>query len=212
VYSEPNGDYKANCYLDLWRTPTSADTIQFNDGRCSYHARSYFCQPKRKPVPKPKPVPRPPPRQQGFYEKTFYNIKNMKSIPNLNYRRGSRNRVVKTVTYGNTGGKWSGFSAKDNFAVRWMGHIQINKRGNYKWRLGSDDGSWLYISGRLVVDNNGLHGYRKKVGRKNVAGGQGIVLEFFEKGGHAGMEFAYSGADSRNRFVPCCSKVYPDFR
>jgi len=56
-YGEPNGDYKANCYLDLWRTPhNSENNIQFNDWNCNYHARSYYCQPKFK-----KPLPPPPP-------------------------------------------------------------------------------------------------------------------------------------------------------
>jgi len=47
-YSEPNGDYKANCYMDLWHTPANADSVTFNDGRCNYHSNSYFCQPKMK--------------------------------------------------------------------------------------------------------------------------------------------------------------------
>ena len=27
-YNEPNGDYSANCFLDLWRTPNSENNIQ----------------------------------------------------------------------------------------------------------------------------------------------------------------------------------------
>jgi len=46
-YTEPNGDYQANCYLDLWKTPHSEDDITFNDGKCNYHSRSYYCQPAR---------------------------------------------------------------------------------------------------------------------------------------------------------------------
>jgi len=47
-YNEPNGDYTANCFLDLWRSPfASENNIQFNDGRCNYRSRSYYCQPKR---------------------------------------------------------------------------------------------------------------------------------------------------------------------
>lgn len=47
-YSEPNGDYHANCYMDLWRTPHNTENnIQFNDGSCSYRSRSYYCQPKQ---------------------------------------------------------------------------------------------------------------------------------------------------------------------
>jgi len=44
-YSEPNGDYTANCFLDLWRTPPNPDSVTFNDGRCNYHSNSYYCQP-----------------------------------------------------------------------------------------------------------------------------------------------------------------------
>lgn len=47
-YNEPNGDYKANCFMDLWRIPVSENGIQFNDHNCNYHSRSYYCQPKKK--------------------------------------------------------------------------------------------------------------------------------------------------------------------
>jgi len=43
-YSEPNGDYHANCYLDLWKTPKNADDVTWNDGNCNYHSKSYYCQ------------------------------------------------------------------------------------------------------------------------------------------------------------------------
>jgi hypothetical protein len=48
-YNEPNGDYNANCYLDLWQTPVNENSVTFNDGRCHYHSKSYYCQ---KAVPK----------------------------------------------------------------------------------------------------------------------------------------------------------------
>jgi len=47
-YNEPNGDYKANCYLDLWKNPSTADDIQWNDGNCNYKSKSYYCQPELK--------------------------------------------------------------------------------------------------------------------------------------------------------------------
>merc|ERR1719262_532727 len=64
-YNEPNGDYTANCYMDLWRTPKSANTIQFNDWRCNYRSRSYYCQPIAKPKPKPKAPPPPMTRDES---------------------------------------------------------------------------------------------------------------------------------------------------
>jgi len=76
TFHEPNGDYKANCYLALSGHPKSADTIQFNDWNCNYKSRSYYCQPTKSsphygghhrrrrapPPPTPKPRPRPVPK------------------------------------------------------------------------------------------------------------------------------------------------------
>merc|ERR1740133_754641 len=53
-YSEPNGDYHANCYLDLWHKPKNEDSVAWNDGSCSYHAKSYYCQLAKMSL-KPKP-------------------------------------------------------------------------------------------------------------------------------------------------------------
>jgi len=46
VFSEPNGDYSANCFMDLWHgKPRNENAISFNDGNCKYHSKSYYCQP-----------------------------------------------------------------------------------------------------------------------------------------------------------------------
>jgi len=47
-YSEPNGDYKANCYMDLWHNPQNEDSVTFNDGNCNYNSNAYYCQPRSK--------------------------------------------------------------------------------------------------------------------------------------------------------------------
>ena len=71
-YNEPNGDYSANCFLDLWRTPhNSENNIVFNDGRCHYRSRSYYCQPVM-PKPKPPPPPPPPPAPRRIKHGDFY--------------------------------------------------------------------------------------------------------------------------------------------
>ena len=71
-YNEPNGDYTANCFLDLWRTPhNSENNIVFNDGRCNYRSRSYYCQPVM-PKPKPRPPPPPPPAPKKIKQGNFY--------------------------------------------------------------------------------------------------------------------------------------------
>jgi len=101
-YSEPNGDYTANCFLDLWRTPANENSITFNDGRCNYRARSYYCQPKRgdknygglhrrrragnKPAPKPAPA-KPKPKAVA---KMKGNGKSYKALAQMCASKGAR--------------------------------------------------------------------------------------------------------------------------
>ena len=40
-YSEPNGDYDANCWLSMYNW--DVNNIQFNDGGCSYSTSKYLC-------------------------------------------------------------------------------------------------------------------------------------------------------------------------
>ncbi|MCC6628750.1 MAG: hypothetical protein IT340_15270, partial [Chloroflexi bacterium] len=45
------------------------------------------------------------------------------------------------------------------FSVRWEGFLYIPPRegGPYTLSLRSDDASWLYLDGQLLVDNGGIH-------------------------------------------------------
>lgn len=57
---------------------------------------------------------------------------------------------------------WQGKSpvagiAGDNFSVRWTGRFKAPGTGKYILDLTSDDGSRLYLDGKLVIDNWGLH-------------------------------------------------------
>jgi hypothetical protein len=43
------------------------------------------------------------------------------------------------------------------FAIRYRGKFTVATSGTYRFRLLSDDGSMLYIDGRLVINNDGQH-------------------------------------------------------
>merc|ERR1719162_1107096 len=43
-YSQPSGDYNANCYMDITGAKSASD-VTFNDNNCNYHSKSYYCQP-----------------------------------------------------------------------------------------------------------------------------------------------------------------------
>ena len=48
-------------------------------------------------------------------------------------------------------------SVVEDFAIRFRGELAIDTPGLYRFGLYSDDGAKLYINGRLVVDNDGVH-------------------------------------------------------
>lgn len=72
----------------------------------------------------------------------------------------------------------------DNYGCRFDAWIEIKKEGTYRFELGSDDGSRLFIGGATVVDNGGLHGFLTKEGAVTLKKGfYPIRIEFFEADG-----------------------------
>ena len=83
---------------------------------------------------------------------------------------------------------------RDNFGIVIEGNLEIKKKGNYTFNLGSDDGSRLILNGKVVVDNDGVHGVKNAKG--SVALEAGLVpirIEFFEKGGGEHLSVDMSG-------------------
>jgi len=52
-FAEPNGDYQANCFLNIKKGSTD-NNVKFNDNACNNHAKSYYCQAKELSL-QPKP-------------------------------------------------------------------------------------------------------------------------------------------------------------
>jgi hypothetical protein len=51
------------------------------------------------------------------------------------------------------------------FAIDYQGSMYVPKTGEYQFRLGSDDGSILYLDDMVVLDLNGEHGFQTKEGQ-----------------------------------------------
>jgi len=144
--------------------------------------------------------------ERGLKEEIYYGGSNSK-IPNLN-KKADAMRIVPSVNYANTKANWKGFTKADNFAVRWSGQLSISQKGAYKFSLKSDDGSRLFLDSRLAVNNDGAHGMRNRESTKTLRQrSYDIVLEYFEKGGHAGMTFRYAGPQTRHNMVIVSSRV-----
>ena len=57
------------------------------------------------------------------------------------------------------------------FAIDYTGRFYIDKPGKYRFALVSDDGSKLYIDGRVIINNDGIHATLRMDGSANLAGG-----------------------------------------
>ena len=74
--------------------------------------------------------------------------------------------------------------------------IQIPEKGIYRFYTFSDDGSMLYIDGKLVVDNDGGHSARRAEGKIALEKGfHELHLLYFEDYMGQELEVGFSGLD-----------------
>jgi hypothetical protein len=67
------------------------------------------------------------------------------------------------------------------FAIDYTGRFYIDKPGKYRFALASDDGSKLYIDGKTVINNDGIHATLRMDTSVNLAGGiHTIRLSYFQ--------------------------------
>jgi hypothetical protein len=52
----------------------------------------------------------------------------------------------------------------DWFLIDYTGAFTVSEYGSYDFRLHSDDGSYLYIDDKLVIENDGKHAPRSRSG------------------------------------------------
>ncbi|MBM3317202.1 MAG: chitobiase/beta-hexosaminidase C-terminal domain-containing protein [Candidatus Eisenbacteria bacterium] len=81
-----------------------------------------------------------------------------------------------------------------DFGLRGDGFLVVPRDGVYEFRLVSDDGSALWIDGRMLIDNDGLHGKQEVRGTTALqAGAHPLRLEFFQRGGDRVLELWVEG-------------------
>lgn len=81
----------------------------------------------------------------------------------------------------------------EDYALLFTGSVRLPATGAWTFSIGSDDGARLYIDGRLVVDNDGLHDAAMRSGQpiELDAGVHPIRLEFFQASGGSALHVAW---------------------
>lgn len=112
-------------------------------------------------------------------------------------------RADKTVNFDCGEEVLPGTQLTDRVYVRWTGTVRPPAAGKFTFYTESDDGSRLFINGKQVVSNGGLHGMEEQSGEVELkAGDNELKLEFFENDGGAGCKLFWSNADFEKTIVP----------
>ena len=92
---------------------------------------------------------------------------------------------------------------KFNFALQFTSFIQIDKDGKYTFYINSNDGSKLYIDGKLLVDNDGEHGVKEVSNTITLKKGRHLLgVEYFQTGGGKALTVSYSSEDISYQLIP----------
>lgn len=92
---------------------------------------------------------------------------------------------------------------QNNYVLKYSGQIEIEKDGRYTFHTESDDGSRVYINGKPVVDNDGIHPPTKKSGTIELKKGtHNLVVTFFQGGGGAEFKVEWQGPDIKRQQIP----------
>jgi len=84
------------------------------------------------------------------------------------------------------------FNSVDNFYMRFSGQVYIDTAGSYDFKTRSDDGSFVFIDGAEIVNNDGWHGMQDAVGTVELSTGwHAITIPFNEGGGGCGLEVSW---------------------
>jgi hypothetical protein len=112
-------------------------------------------------------------------------------------------KVDKQVNVESVEENFNGTNLGQHFYIRWTGQVKIEKAGKYKFYTESDDGSRLFIDGKQLVDNSGLHAMQKKDGEVELtAGTHELKLEYFQNEGGAGCKLSWSADGIPEDIIP----------
>ncbi|MCM8536317.1 MAG: PA14 domain-containing protein [Lentisphaeraceae bacterium] len=90
---------------------------------------------------------------------------------------------------------------KNHFAMIFEGELNVPKDGSYKFSLSSDDGSALFIDGKQIILNDGVHPASKVVNKsiKLKKGKVSIKAHYFEGSGGEEFNVWWNGPRVKNR-------------
>ncbi len=141
----------------------------------------------------------------------YYDIgEEIMDFPSLKGRTPAYRHVDRRIDFASTDGVFNRSGLRDSFTVRWTGVLRVPKDGTYNFYLESDDGSKLYLNGKLLVDDGGLHGMEEASAEiKLKAGDYPIRIDYFDNTGGAGIKLSWDSDDVAREIIPAKALLHP---
>lgn len=128
----------------------------------------------------------------------------LKSMPQSLLARTSNplsivgDRSLGTFAWDGTTVNWEAggpFGQSNLFMVEQVRPFFVENAGVYTFRLETDDGSWLWIDGNLVIDNHGMHGATPATAAIYLSAGMHVLgFKYFEYSGPAQAGYSWQAS------------------
>ena len=133
----------------------------------------------------------------------YYALSSPALLPDFDSLTPYAATVWNRIEAASTNGEFADTGRSDQVGVVWTGWIEVPASDSWTFGIESDDGSRLWISDDLVIDNDGLHGMVDRTGSiELMAGRHPIRVEFFENGGGAGCIARIAGPGMAYGVIP----------
>ena len=91
----------------------------------------------------------------------------------------------------------------NNFLLRFHGYLNIEEAGEYRFSTNSDDGSWILLDGKVIVENGGIHPMRRRSQTVKLSPGpHRFEVVYYDGGGQTGLQVSVRKASVRGRRGP----------
>lgn len=148
-----------------------------------------------------------PPRLEPGLVGEYYEIgRPLSDFPSTEGLRPLIRRTDPEISFGPTvlgAEDFGGTGLEDRFYVRWSGRLRVPEGGRYVIYLASDDGSRLYLDGRLLIDNGGVHPFLEAAETIELDEGvYDLKVEYFDNDGIAACELSWQGPGFVRTVIP----------
>jgi hypothetical protein len=141
----------------------------------------------------------------GLKAEFFDFTRRLRMLPSLRGQVAAVTRTDPVIDYAPTGTPWPGLDGRfaTTYATRHTGYLQVDTTGRYTLDLASSDGSKLWLDGKLLINNDGLHPLRTRSRILRLAAGlHAVRVEYFDNTARAALILSWSGPGIASQVIP----------